>query len=75
MRRYWEAHDLILKAMSTTDGPFYWEGEFFHYSNVNIWPRSLQQLRAERCGNEAERLSGSKENNALAVASSDSASV
>jgi alkanesulfonate monooxygenase SsuD/methylene tetrahydromethanopterin reductase-like flavin-dependent oxidoreductase (luciferase family) len=22
MRRYWEAHDLILKAMSTTDGPF-----------------------------------------------------
>ena len=21
MRRYWEAHDLILKAMSTTDGP------------------------------------------------------
>ena len=43
MRRYWEAHDLILKAMSTTDGPFYWEGEFFHYRNVNIWPRSLQQ--------------------------------
>src|SRR6266851_5096170 len=31
MRRYWEAHDLILKAMSTTDGPFNWEGEFFHY--------------------------------------------
>ena len=22
MRRYWELHDLILKAMSTTDGPF-----------------------------------------------------
>jgi alkanesulfonate monooxygenase SsuD/methylene tetrahydromethanopterin reductase-like flavin-dependent oxidoreductase (luciferase family) len=43
MRRYWEAHDLILKAMSTTDGPFNWEGEFFHYRNVNIWPRPLQQ--------------------------------
>ena len=43
MRRYWEAHDLILKAMSTTDGPFSWEGEFFHYRNVNIWPRPLQQ--------------------------------
>jgi alkanesulfonate monooxygenase SsuD/methylene tetrahydromethanopterin reductase-like flavin-dependent oxidoreductase (luciferase family) len=43
MRRYWEAHDLILKAMSTTDGPFSWEGEFFHYRNVNIWPRPYQQ--------------------------------
>ena len=29
MRRYWEAHDLILKALSTTDGPFNWEGEYF----------------------------------------------
>jgi alkanesulfonate monooxygenase SsuD/methylene tetrahydromethanopterin reductase-like flavin-dependent oxidoreductase (luciferase family) len=43
MRRYWEAHDLILKAMSTTDGPFNWEGEFFHYRNVNIWPRPYQK--------------------------------
>src|SRR6202047_663376 len=43
MRRYWEAHDLILKAMSTRDGPFNWEGEFFHYRNVNIWPRPYQQ--------------------------------
>ena len=43
MRRYWEAHDLILKALTTTDGPFNWEGEFFHYRNVNVWPRPLQQ--------------------------------
>jgi alkanesulfonate monooxygenase SsuD/methylene tetrahydromethanopterin reductase-like flavin-dependent oxidoreductase (luciferase family) len=43
MRRYWEAHDLILKALSTTDGPFNWEGEYFHYRNVNIWPRPVQQ--------------------------------
>lgn len=43
MRRYWEAHDLILKAMSTTSGPFSWEGEYFHYRNVNIWPRPIQQ--------------------------------
>jgi alkanesulfonate monooxygenase SsuD/methylene tetrahydromethanopterin reductase-like flavin-dependent oxidoreductase (luciferase family) len=43
MRRYWEAHDLIIKALSTTDGPFSWEGENFHYRNVNIWPRPLQQ--------------------------------
>jgi len=43
MRRYWEAHDLILKALSTTDGPFSWEGEFYHYRTVNIWPRPIQQ--------------------------------
>ena len=43
MRRYWEAHDLILKALSTHDGPFNWEGEFYHYRSVNIWPRPIQQ--------------------------------
>src|SRR3954470_22150993 len=43
MRRYWEAHDLILKALSTHYGPFSWEGEFYHYRNVNIWPRPIQQ--------------------------------
>ncbi|MDE2582184.1 MAG: LLM class flavin-dependent oxidoreductase [Rhodospirillales bacterium] len=43
MRRYWEAHDLILKALSTHDGPFSWEGEFFQYRHVNIWPRPVQQ--------------------------------
>jgi len=43
MRRYWEAHDLILKALSTHDGPFSWEGEYFHYRNVNIFPRPIQQ--------------------------------
>ena len=43
MRRYWEAHDLILKALSTQDGPFNWEGEYFHYRNVNVFPRPVQQ--------------------------------
>ncbi len=43
MRRYWEAHDLILKALTTRNGPFNWEGEFFHYRNVNIWPVPIQQ--------------------------------
>ena len=41
--RFWEAHDFIVKAMSTHDGPFNWEGEYFHYRNVNIWPRPFQQ--------------------------------
>ncbi|HWV40684.1 LLM class flavin-dependent oxidoreductase [Pseudorhodoplanes sp.] len=43
MERLWEAHDLILKAMTTHDGPFPFEGEFFNYRNVNIWPRPMQQ--------------------------------
>src|ERR1700744_5507612 len=43
MRRYWEGHDLIIKALSTTTGPFSWEGEFYQYRAVNIWPRPIQQ--------------------------------
>ena len=43
MDRFWEAHDLILKALTTHDGPFSWEGEYFQYRSVNIWPRPFQQ--------------------------------
>jgi alkanesulfonate monooxygenase SsuD/methylene tetrahydromethanopterin reductase-like flavin-dependent oxidoreductase (luciferase family) len=43
MARFWEAHDLILKAMTTRTGPFNFEGNYFHYRNVNIWPRPYQQ--------------------------------
>jgi alkanesulfonate monooxygenase SsuD/methylene tetrahydromethanopterin reductase-like flavin-dependent oxidoreductase (luciferase family) len=43
MERFWEAHDLILKAMTTHDGPFNWEGKHFHYRQVNVWPRPYQQ--------------------------------
>jgi len=43
MDRFWEAHDFILKAMTTHDGPFNWESEHFHYRQVNIWPRPWQQ--------------------------------
>lgn len=42
MVRFWEAHDLILKALSTRDGPFSWSGEHFHYRNVNVVPRPYQ---------------------------------
>jgi len=41
--RFWEAHDLILKAWTTHDGPFSWQGEHFQHRNVNIWPRPYQQ--------------------------------
>ena len=43
MDRFWEAHDLILKALSTQDGPFNWEGRHYHYRQVNVWPRPWQQ--------------------------------
>src|SRR3984893_13170400 len=43
MDRFWEAHDFIIKAMTTHDGPFNWESEHFHYRQVNIWPRPWQQ--------------------------------
>lgn len=43
MDRFWEAHDLILKALSTRDGPFNFEGEFIHYRQANIWPQPWQQ--------------------------------
>jgi alkanesulfonate monooxygenase SsuD/methylene tetrahydromethanopterin reductase-like flavin-dependent oxidoreductase (luciferase family) len=43
MDRFWEAHDFIVKAMTSHDGPFNWEGEHFHYRQVNIWPRPYQQ--------------------------------
>lgn len=40
--RFWEANDLILKALSTRDGPFNFEGNHHHYRQVNIWPRPWQ---------------------------------
>jgi alkanesulfonate monooxygenase SsuD/methylene tetrahydromethanopterin reductase-like flavin-dependent oxidoreductase (luciferase family) len=43
MDRFWESHDFILKAMTHEGEPFNWEGEHFHYRQVNIWPRPVQQ--------------------------------
>ena len=41
--RFWEAHDLIMKALTTHDGPFNFEGKYYHHRQVNIWPRPYQQ--------------------------------
>jgi alkanesulfonate monooxygenase SsuD/methylene tetrahydromethanopterin reductase-like flavin-dependent oxidoreductase (luciferase family) len=43
MERFWEAHDFIIKAMTSHDAPFNWEGQYFQYRHVNIWPRPYQQ--------------------------------
>jgi alkanesulfonate monooxygenase SsuD/methylene tetrahydromethanopterin reductase-like flavin-dependent oxidoreductase (luciferase family) len=41
--RHWEALDLIVKAWTHHDGPFSFEGRFFHHRAINIWPRCYQQ--------------------------------
>lgn len=43
VERYWEAIDLIRKALSHQSGPFSWEGKHFTHRHVNIWPRPWQQ--------------------------------
>jgi alkanesulfonate monooxygenase SsuD/methylene tetrahydromethanopterin reductase-like flavin-dependent oxidoreductase (luciferase family) len=40
--RFEEAHDLIVKAWTTPE-PFNWEGRFWQYRYVNVWPRTYQQ--------------------------------
>jgi alkanesulfonate monooxygenase SsuD/methylene tetrahydromethanopterin reductase-like flavin-dependent oxidoreductase (luciferase family) len=41
--RYWEAIDLIKKALTTHDGPFSWEGKHYTHRHVNIWPGPYQR--------------------------------
>jgi alkanesulfonate monooxygenase SsuD/methylene tetrahydromethanopterin reductase-like flavin-dependent oxidoreductase (luciferase family) len=43
MDRFWESHDFIIKAMTTHDETFNWEGEYFQYRQVNVWPRVWQE--------------------------------
>lgn len=43
VERYWEAIDLITKALTHQDGPFSWEGKHYTHRHVNIWPRPWQQ--------------------------------
>jgi alkanesulfonate monooxygenase SsuD/methylene tetrahydromethanopterin reductase-like flavin-dependent oxidoreductase (luciferase family) len=43
MERFWEGVELIVKALSTRDGPFNFEGDYYHYRQANIWPQPWQQ--------------------------------
>ena len=43
IERYWEAIDLVKKALTHRDGPFSWEGKHYTHRHVNIWPGSYQQ--------------------------------
>ena len=40
--RFQEAHDLVVQAW-TRPGPFAFEGKFYHFDYVNMWPRPYQQ--------------------------------
>ena len=40
--RFEEAYEIILKAW--TEEEFSYEGKFWSYKNVSIWPRPVQQL-------------------------------
>ena len=40
--RFEEAWELVVRAWSDTE-PFGWEGEHYHFRNVSIWPRPIQQ--------------------------------
>jgi alkanesulfonate monooxygenase SsuD/methylene tetrahydromethanopterin reductase-like flavin-dependent oxidoreductase (luciferase family) len=42
-QKMWEGIDVCLKAWTTHDGPFNFEGDFIHKRHVNIWPRPFQQ--------------------------------
>src|SRR5689334_19786915 len=42
VERFWEAIDLIVKALISHEGPFSWEGKHFTHRHVNIWPRPWQ---------------------------------
>ena len=43
VERYWEAIDLITKALTSHDGPFSWQGRHFTHRHVNIWPPPWQR--------------------------------
>jgi alkanesulfonate monooxygenase SsuD/methylene tetrahydromethanopterin reductase-like flavin-dependent oxidoreductase (luciferase family) len=43
IERYWEAIDLVIKALTYQEGPFSWEGKHYTHRHVNIWPRPWQQ--------------------------------
>lgn len=43
MSRFWEAHDLIIAAMSNQGETFSWEGEHYHFRSSALWPRPIQQ--------------------------------
>ena len=55
VERYWEAIDLIKKALTHHQGPFNWEGKHYTHRHVNIWPRPWQQPHPRTWSATADR--------------------
>jgi alkanesulfonate monooxygenase SsuD/methylene tetrahydromethanopterin reductase-like flavin-dependent oxidoreductase (luciferase family) len=43
LERLWEGVELCVKAWTTHDGPWNFEGRFTHRRAINVWPRPYQQ--------------------------------
>ena len=43
LERFWEGVDLITKALSNRDEPINFEGDYYHYRQVNVWPRPFRE--------------------------------
>ena len=43
--RLWEGVEMVTRAWTNHDGPFNFEGRFWHRRNINIWPRPYQRPR------------------------------
>ena len=56
VERFWEAIDLIMKTLTSHDGPFSWEGKHFTHRHVNIWPPLLSASASAALG--GDRRSG-----------------
>jgi alkanesulfonate monooxygenase SsuD/methylene tetrahydromethanopterin reductase-like flavin-dependent oxidoreductase (luciferase family) len=41
--RFWEAIDLILKSLTSHEGPVSWEGKHYTHRHINIWPPPFQR--------------------------------
>jgi alkanesulfonate monooxygenase SsuD/methylene tetrahydromethanopterin reductase-like flavin-dependent oxidoreductase (luciferase family) len=41
--RFWEAIDLILKSLTSHEGPVSWEGKHYSHRHINIWPPPFQR--------------------------------
>ncbi|MFZ3484789.1 LLM class flavin-dependent oxidoreductase [Sphingomonas sp. 3-13AW] len=57
MGRFWEAHDLILDAITNQGENFSWEGEHFHYRTASLWPRPVQQPHPPMWGTASSAFS------------------
>src|SRR5215813_4458311 len=73
MDRFWEAHDFIIKAMSSHDAPFNWESEFFHYRHVNVCTRACWASAASRWRRSAPAMRRARSTTPTAKATSPSA--